>query len=543
MTPPRGRAPGRGVCRGRGAGLFAQAPAGSSELRIVVRNALARPRAGETVEVPARRAAADRRRRKPRAPARVRRRAPARSCSPRAWTRTATATDDLLVFQADFARGRRARLCRAARRAARLSQGGLPRLRTVRAGALRRLRLGKRPRGPSHVRRGARDLGAGAAHQQHARRVGEAHAPAGRQRLVHGGRLPPRPRRGRRLLLRGPQPRLRGQRRSGATASSASRATSAARACWPAGPIRLVFELTLPALGHRRAAARWPSGSASPSTPARTSTASTAPTPCRRHGRAVLGRGHQEGGGRRRARREGGGLDPHLGADPGRQRPSRLRVLLDPAALADVTEAARERPGGGAARRPEGARPTYAGSAWDSSGDFAGVADWDRHVQEIGGARCARRSRSKSARADLAARAIRAPSGGTSPHAEPAGRRSRPLRGHDHRGAAGAFLVEDLFAPGEVRLAALGAGADDHRRRRARRRPARAWRRRRRSRPPSSTSGASWASSTSAARARSRWTGSAHELGPRDVLYVGRGAREVDFASAAAETPAPLTTW
>ncbi len=56
-------------------------------------------------------------------------------------------------------------------------------------------------------------------------------------------------------------------------------------------------------------------------------------------------------------------------------------VVLDPSALVEVTEAAGNvlavaRPGAG------GRVSYYAGSAWDRSGDFAGVAEWDRHVQE-----------------------------------------------------------------------------------------------------------------------------------------------------------------
>jgi Domain of unknown function (DUF4861) len=56
-------------------------------------------------------------------------------------------------------------------------------------------------------------------------------------------------------------------------------------------------------------------------------------------------------------------------------------VLLDPAAVVDVTEAAGNvlavaRPGAG------GRASYHAGSAWDRSGDFAGVAEWDRQVQE-----------------------------------------------------------------------------------------------------------------------------------------------------------------
>jgi uncharacterized protein DUF4861 len=54
-------------------------------------------------------------------------------------------------------------------------------------------------------------------------------------------------------------------------------------------------------------------------------------------------------------------------------------VLLHPAALADITEAAGNVL---AVARPGGRASYYAGSAWDRGGDFAGVADWDRHVQE-----------------------------------------------------------------------------------------------------------------------------------------------------------------
>ena len=99
-------------------------------------------------------------------------------------------------------------------------------------------------------------------------------------------------------------------------------------------------------------------------------------------GESVLGRRHQEGGGRRRAHREGGGLDPHLGADPGRQRPSRLRRPPRSGRRGRRHRSRGERPGGGAARG-EGRASYYAGSAWDRSGDFAGVAEWDRHVQDF----------------------------------------------------------------------------------------------------------------------------------------------------------------
>lgn len=54
-------------------------------------------------------------------------------------------------------------------------------------------------------------------------------------------------------------------------------------------------------------------------------------------------------------------------------------IVLDPAALADVVEA-----DGNVlvvARSPAGAPATYhAGFAWDRSGDFAGLADWDRYL-------------------------------------------------------------------------------------------------------------------------------------------------------------------
>ena len=53
---------------------------------------------------------------------------------------------------------------------------------------------------------------AGTAHRQRDRRLVQAHAAPGRERLVHDGHVPRRPRRGRGLLLGGPQPRLRRQR-------------------------------------------------------------------------------------------------------------------------------------------------------------------------------------------------------------------------------------------------------------------------------------------------------------------------------------------
>ena len=54
-------------------------------------------------------------------------------------------------------------------------------------------------------------------------------------------------------------------------------------------------------------------------------------------------------------------------------------IVLDPGRLADVVEA-----DGNTllAARAEGGARYYAGSAWDRSGDFAGVADWDRYLAE-----------------------------------------------------------------------------------------------------------------------------------------------------------------
>ena len=57
-------------------------------------------------------------------------------------------------------------------------------------------------------------------------------------------------------------------------------------------------------------------------------------------------------------------------------------VLLDPSLLAEVTEAAGNVLA--VARPAAGGRASYhAGSAWDKSGDFATVADWDRKVEEM----------------------------------------------------------------------------------------------------------------------------------------------------------------
>ena len=56
-------------------------------------------------------------------------------------------------------------------------------------------------------------------------------------------------------------------------------------------------------------------------------------------------------------------------------------VVLDPAAIVDVTEA-----DGNylvVARVPAGGAAVYlAGFGWDRSGDFAGVEDWDRYLDE-----------------------------------------------------------------------------------------------------------------------------------------------------------------
>ena len=99
----------------------------------------------------------------------------------------------------------------SAGRAADVSQGRLPRVRPLRPRALRRFRVGERPRRASHVRRGAGDVAEGAADVEHRRRLAQAHAPPGDQRLVHGRRLSSRHRRRRGLLFGRQEPRLRRQ--------------------------------------------------------------------------------------------------------------------------------------------------------------------------------------------------------------------------------------------------------------------------------------------------------------------------------------------
>ena len=65
------------------------------------------------------------------------------------------------------------------------------------------------------LRPGARDVREGAPHEQRGRRLEQADAAPRAERLVPRGRLPPRPRRRRRLLLGRQEPRLRGQRPRG----------------------------------------------------------------------------------------------------------------------------------------------------------------------------------------------------------------------------------------------------------------------------------------------------------------------------------------
>ena len=94
-------------------------------------------------------------------------------------------------------------------------------LRPLHARAPRRLRVGERSRRAPHVRRGARVVGARAADEQHRRRLVQEDADAGRQQLVPRGRLSPRPRRRRRLLLGGQEPRHRRKRPLGGRAALA----------------------------------------------------------------------------------------------------------------------------------------------------------------------------------------------------------------------------------------------------------------------------------------------------------------------------------
>ena len=162
-------------------------------------------------------------------------------------------------------------------RQAAAAEGGLPRLRPVRARALRRLRLGERPGGAPGLRPGARDLAEGAADEQRRGRLGEADAGARRQRLVHGRRLPRRPRRGGRLLLGRPEPRLRRQRYlEGRAPLRLEELPGIAGPRERADPPRL--RAAVRAVGRRRGPGLR-EASASRSTRARTSTGSRASTP------------------------------------------------------------------------------------------------------------------------------------------------------------------------------------------------------------------------------------------------------------------------
>ena len=52
-------------------------------------------------------------------------------------------------------------------------------------------------------------------------------------------------------------------------------------------------------------------------------------------------------------------------------------VVLEPASIVDVTEA-----DGNHVIVARAPARYYAGAGWDHSGDFAGVADWDRYVEQ-----------------------------------------------------------------------------------------------------------------------------------------------------------------
>ena len=52
-------------------------------------------------------------------------------------------------------------------------------------------------------------------------------------------------------------------------------------------------------------------------------------------------------------------------------------IVLDPSSIADVTEADGNYV---VVARPPAAY--YVGTGWDKSGDFSGVADWDRYVEQ-----------------------------------------------------------------------------------------------------------------------------------------------------------------
>ncbi len=104
------------------------------------------------------------------------------------------------------------------------------------------------------LRTGSRDLREGSAHLERHRRLGQARAEAGRQRVVHDRRLPPGPRRGRRLLFGRQVPRLRRRRDlDGRRSSSLAELHELARARQRPYPPGLRAHLR--ALGRRRRAA------------------------------------------------------------------------------------------------------------------------------------------------------------------------------------------------------------------------------------------------------------------------------------------------
>ena len=115
-------------------------------------------------------------------------------------------------------------------------------LRALRARAPRRLRVGERSRRPPHVRTGPGDLEEGAAHLQRHRRLGQAHEEAGRQRVVHDRRLPPRQRRRRRLLFGSKSRGCGGVAVFAGDKPAVSRNFVTSRVL-AQGPIRVVFEL------------------------------------------------------------------------------------------------------------------------------------------------------------------------------------------------------------------------------------------------------------------------------------------------------------
>ena len=113
---------------------------------------------------------------------------------------------------------------------------GLQGLRPVRARAPRRLRVGERPHRAPHVRPGPGDLAQGAAHLQRHRRLGQADAQAGDERLVHDRTTTTATPAKARTCIRSARRAAAAAAACGPATSWRCRATSRRRACWRTDP-------------------------------------------------------------------------------------------------------------------------------------------------------------------------------------------------------------------------------------------------------------------------------------------------------------------